>query len=176
MKMIRALAACAGLLLTAAPSLAYDDSKSVTPTVQNAAYASGNSLGGLQTVSFFRLNAPNVAGGVLDAILLASKGGATVAVTFYIFDKAPTATTCTDKTAFAFGGADVDKLAVAPFTLTPAVTPGATITSAQLVQATSMRNKDTVPTANLYVCLVAGGAVTPASTTDLVFKLSGAID
>lgn len=174
MKITRILAA----LLAASVSsmaLAANDGIAVTPVVQNAAYASGNAIGGLQTVPFFR-SAYLTPSGVLDAIEVISKGGSTTAITFYIFDTLPSATTCTDKSAFALGAADLPSLAVQPFTLTPAATTGTTVSSAQLVQATSIANQDNPRGRVMYVCPVVGGTVTPASTSDLIFKYSGAMD
>lgn len=149
-------------------------SLAVTPTVQNAAYSASNALGGLQTVQAFRSTLP--ASGILNNFWLASKGGSTVGVTVYIFDTNPTGSTCTDKTAFALASADVAKLAFAPFVLTPAAPQGATQTIAQQTLSTSVKNQDATTTTNLYVCLVANGSVTPASTTDLVFKIGVAQD
>ena len=143
-----------------------------TPTVQNAAYASGNAMGGLQTIPFFRISS-----GVFDNFQITSKGGSTTAMTIYIFDTNPVSSTCTDKSAFSLGAADVSKLAMVPFVLTPAVAgSGTTATVAQQTQAISMQNRDNPFTGNLYVCIVANGAVTPASTTDLVGKISGVLD
>lgn len=148
---------------------------SVTPTVQNAAYSSGNVMGGLLTVPFFVSDA--LPSGVIDTIAIYSKGGSTVAMTIYVFDTLPAASTFTDKSAMSLNAADVAKLAMPPFVLTPAVVgAGTTVSSASLVQATSVRNKDTTPSQNLYVAIVAGGSVTPASVSDLVLKMSGALD
>lgn len=174
MKMNRILAALAAVL-TASSAMAGNDGVSVTPTIQTAAYTSGNAIGGLQTVPFFR-SAYLLPSGALDDVQLMSKSGATTPITFYIFDTLPTATPCTDRSAFSLGAADVPNLAVQPFTLTPAATTGTTVATAQLTQAMSVANQDTPKGRVLYVCLVVGGSVTPASTTDLVFKLSGAFD
>ncbi|SIO38592.1 hypothetical protein SAMN05443247_04697 [Bradyrhizobium erythrophlei] len=175
MKITRILAAL-DVALMASAALAANDGVSTTPTIQTAAYSSGNAIGGLQTVPFFR-SAYLSPSGVLDEVDLTSNCGSTIPITFYIFDTNPTATTCTDKSAFSLGAADVAKLAVQPFTLTPAATTGTSVASAQLVQATSVANQDTPAKGRvLYVCLVVGGSVTPASTTDLQFKLSGAFD
>ena len=153
----------------------YNAGVAFTPTVQNAAYSSGNAMGGLQTVSFFR--STTQPSGIFDNFSIASKGGATVAMTIYIFDTNPTASTCTDKSAFALNSADASKLAMTPFVLTPAVIgAGTTETFAQLTQSVSVKNQDGTATANLYVCIVAGGSVTPATTSDLVAKISGALD
>src|SRR5579859_7235155 len=62
----------------------YHANVTVTPTVQNAAYSSGNAIGGLQTVALFRTAAQPSA--VLNNISVASKGGSTTALTLYIFD------------------------------------------------------------------------------------------
>lgn len=153
----------------------YNIGVAFTPTVQNAAYAAGNALGSLQTVVFFRTAAQP--SGIFDNFLITSKGGSTAAMTVYIFDTNPTGSTCIDKTAFVLAAADVAKLAMAPFVLTPAVVgSGTTATVAQLAQNASIKNQDGTPGRNLYVCLVANGAVTPASVSDLVAKISGALD
>src|SRR5271156_5885978 len=69
---------------------------SLTPTVQNASYSSGNAIGGLQSVKIFR-GTVNPSG-ILNNIQVLSQGGSTTAITFYIFRAKPSAsTTCTDK-------------------------------------------------------------------------------
>jgi hypothetical protein len=146
-----------------------------TPRVQNAAYSAGNAMGGLQTVPFFRVTAQP--SGIFDNFLITSNGGSTTAMTIYIFDTNPTASTCTDKSAFSLAAADVAKLAMAPFVLSPSVIgSGTTDASAQFSQSISVKNQDATPATNLYVCVVANGSVTPASTSDLVAKISGAVD
>lgn len=174
----KSLLALAAIVLSAIPALAqvvgYDGAVSFTPTVQNAAYSSGNSLGGLQTVKLLR---PPQYSGIFTSFQITSKGGATTAMTIYIFDANPTSSTCTDKVAFSLNAADISKLAMQPFVLTPAVVgAGTTATTAQQIQAVSMINQDTTRSPNLYVCIVAGGSVTPATTSDLVAKITGALD
>lgn len=146
-----------------------------TPTIQAAAYASGNAVGALQTVAVFRTT--NQPSGILNAISLAWKGTETTALTFFVFDTNPSGSTCTDKTAFSLATADVPKLALPPFTLTaaaPAV--GTTFTSAiSAFSPVSVKNQDGSPTVNLYVCAVSGGAFTPA-VGDLTFKTAVALD
>jgi hypothetical protein len=176
MKITRIAAVLAAALM-ASTAMAGNDGVAVTPTIQTASYSSGNAIGGLQQVPFFR-SVYLTHSGVLDAVQLMSKSGATTPITFYIFDTQPsTSTPCTDKSAFTLAAADVPLLAVQPFTLTPAATTGTTVSSAQLVQAVSVANQDgNGGTRLLYVCMVVGGTVTPPSTSDLVFKLSGALD
>jgi hypothetical protein len=82
MKITRSLAALFAVCMSSA-ALAGNDGIAVTPVVQNAAYASGNAIGGLQTVPFFR-SAYLTPSGVLDAVEVISNGGSTTAITFYI--------------------------------------------------------------------------------------------
>lgn len=179
MKLNRLAAALlAALMSSAAMSsavMAGNDGVPTTPTLQTAAYVSGNGMGGLQTVPLFR-NAYLSDSGIMTGVQLYSQSGATTPITFYVFDTQPTATPCTDKSAFSLGAADIAKLALQPFTLTPAATTGTTVSSAQLVQTMSIGNQDSTKARVVYVCLVAGGSVTPASTTDLTFKMSVAPD
>lgn len=149
----------------------------VTPTVQNASYSSGNAIGGLQTLAFF--NSTSQPSGILNNISVWSQGGATTAITFYIFRTKPSAsTTCTDKSAFSLAAADVSKLIpTTPPVLTPAVIgAGTTATSASQQLPISVSNGDGTATNNLYVCPVVGGTVTPGTTTDLVFSYGGLQD
>ena len=167
-------AACAQTNVRAS---SYDVAIPFTPTVQNASYASGTAIGGLQTIQFFRVQSQPT--GILNNVWTASKGGSTTAITFYIFQANPTATTCTDKTAFSLGAADVSKLiATTPPVLTPAVVgAGATVTFASQQLPVDVQNRDAPVTLNLYVCMVFGGSgTTPASTTDVVSELAGISD
>lgn len=176
MKLFRLFAAAAILSIAGwLPAAAQNNNTGLafTPTLQTAAYAAGNAMGGLQTLGFFQAQ-PS---GIFTNFSVTSQGGATTGLTIYIFDTSPTATTCTDKSAFALGAADVPKLAMAPFALTPAIVgSGTTATFAQQTQTVSLRNRDNPQKSLLYVCTVANGAVTPGSTTDLVEKISAALD
>jgi len=145
----------------------------VVPTIQAAAYASGNAIGGLQTVSFFRTTAQPT--GLLNQAAIEWAGGETVAVTEYVFDWNPTSSTCTDKTAFSLAAADAKHLVTSPFTLTGSAPTGATQTFAGTSLNVSAKNLDGTATQNLYVCLVSGGAFTPA-VGDLSLTLSGVLD
>lgn len=154
----------------------YNVSPPFVPKVQNAGYTSGQSLGGLQTIPFFRTSIS--AHGIFDNFQIASVGGATTPMTFYIFEAVPSAaTTCADRQSFVLGAADISKLGMVPFVLTPAVIgAGTTVTFAQQTQVISLQNIDSPNTVNLYVCIVAGGSVTPATTTDLEASIQGAVD
>lgn len=147
----------------------------ITMTVQNAAYSAGNAMDNLKIVPAFAQASGN--SGIFNSFQVVSKGGSTVAMTIYIFRANPTASTCTDKNAFTLGAADIPKLAMMPFVITPAVVgSGTTASSAQLNQVSSLQNIDSPPTANLYVCTVANATVTPASTTDLIEYIAIALD
>lgn len=151
----------------------YEFAVAVTPTVQNAAYVVGNALGGTQTVSVFR-----TAGGTakLNNVSMWSKSGSLINVTLYIFNATPSASTCTDKSAFVLGAADIAKLiAVTPPVLTPHIVgSGATATADSWQSPVSIVNGDS--TTNVYVCPVIGGSVTPSTTSDYVFKFAGPQD
>lgn len=142
-----------------------------TPTVQNAAYAASNAIGGWQQIAAFRTTAQP--SGILDYVAVASKGGSMTALTVYGFTKssANLTSTCTDKSAFSLAAADLSSMIPGfPITLTPATTQGTTVTSAAQSIVTSVKNSDSAASANLTFCAVVGGSVTPASTSDLVFN------
>ena len=145
----------------------------VVPTIQAAAYAAGNVLGGKQTVSVFRNTTQP--GATLSQFLLGWAGTETVAVTAYLFSKNPTNSTITDKAAFVLAAADAQYLVTAPFTLTASASAGSTQTFTTQSLSLSAQNRDVSVTQNLYVVLVAGGAVTPA-VGDLFFSISGVQD
>ena len=145
----------------------------VVPTIQNAAYAAGNCMGGLQTVSFFRTTAQP--SGILNQFLLGFLGTETTPITVYIFGKNP-ATTFADKASPTWTAADSKLLVVPPFTLVPAAPSyGITTTFANYLFAASVMNLDGSPSINLYVALIAGASVTPA-VGDLWFSMAGTLD
>jgi len=152
-----------------AQMLSADIAVSTVPTIQAAQYVSGNAVGTLQKIAAFRSDTQP--SGILRSIMVAWKGTEITALTFYVFDTNPTASTCTDKTAFSLAAADIPKLAIAPFVLTAAApTVGTTSTFASSTfAALSVKNQDATPTVNLYVCVVSGGTFTPA-VGDLTFK------
>jgi hypothetical protein len=151
----------------------YDIVVTSNPIVQTSQYASGASLGGLQTLSFFRtLAQPS---GILNNLSVSSKAGAVTPITLYIFNANPTSSTCTDKTAFSLAAADITKLITAlPTSLTMAAGAIPTPTTASLQSPVSVKNSDS--TLNLYACPVAGGAFIPSSTTDLFYSFAGIQD
>ena len=155
----------------------YNVNISSTPTVQNAAYSASDAIGGWQQITAFRTSTnPS---GVLNYVQAISKGGSTVALTIYGFNKssAGLSSTCTDKSAFSLAAADLSSMLPGfPIVLTPVVSQGTSITSASQSILTSVKNTDNTPSQNLTFCAVVGGSVTPASTSDLVFNFSLAQD
>lgn len=133
----------------------------VTPTIQNASYASGNCMGGFQTVAM------GTSASVLNAITLASKGGLATAKQLYLFSANPTGSTCTDKSTFTIAAADVSKV-IATVSLTPTAPTGTTITF-----ATAGSQGYGLPSGGtFYVAIVETATETPASTSDLVLTFS----
>jgi hypothetical protein len=131
----------------------------VTATVQNASYASGNSLGGL--ISF---TLPRTATGILQSFSVQSIGGATTGLNFYFFDTNPTGSTFTDKSTFTIAAADeakrINKLGI---TLTPAAATGDAVTGAVYDNYA----KPFSATGTIYLAICSTGTFTPASTTDI---------
>jgi hypothetical protein len=149
----------------------FEFNPSDTPTIQNASYISGNCMGGFQSVTAARVTGGS---GILNSVVLSSKGGGTTALTLYIFNSNPSSSTCTDKSTFTLNAADISKEIVKPIVLTPSVDVGGTITSAvaQNIAAAFVTAGDS----KIYFAIVSDGTWTPASTTDIVVNLSGPQD
>lgn len=130
-----------------------------TPTIQNAAYASGNCMGGFQTIAL------GSAVSALSQISLASQGGLATAKQIYVFSANPSGSTCTDKSTFTIATADLAKL-IYTGSITPAAPTGTTKTWGA---ASSLALP--VP-ATIYVAIVETAPETPTSTTDLVLTFS----
>jgi hypothetical protein len=153
----------------------YEFNKSVIPTVQNAAYAAGQSLGGLQTIS---IGSNSGLSGILDQIGIASTGGSTVAVVVYVWDTNPANTTCTDKTNFVKSQTDNQRLITGtPILLTPALVVSAQ-DAATYAAATNLVDNfvNGSSNTNLYVCVLANASVTPGTTSDYRLNIQGIKD
>lgn len=135
---------------------------SVTPTIQNAAYASGNCMDGFKTVAL------GITQSVLSQISLASQGGLATAKQIYVFSANPSGSTCTDKSTFTIATADLSKL-IWTGLITPAAPTGTTKTwGSASGLALGIPSGGTI-----YVAIVETATETPASTTDLVLTFSG---
>lgn len=139
----------------------------VTPTVQAAAYASGNVIGGLLTLNGASRNA--AFGGLIQSATAAFVSGVTPALDLVLFNANPSGSTITDKTALAVATADVGKV-VGVVHLTDTTLLGASAPSVVQGLAQAMPYM-TVGTA-LYACVVARGAATLTSTSDMTLTVN----
>ena len=171
--MRKALLLAGALALASIPAQAESVVLSNTPVVQNAAYSASNAMGGWQNFALF--SGAVRSGGIINYVAAISKGGSTTAMTVYAFSRSSgnLSSTCTDKSAFSLANADLPYLLPGfPVTLTPATTQGTTVSSASQAIVVSAANYDTARTPNVAVCVVAGGSVTPASVSDLIFNIA----
>lgn len=82
---------------------------SATPTLDTAAYASGDLMGGKLTFNGALRNTSNA--GFVASISLTDKAAQDVDLELVLFDENPTGTTFTDQAAFDPADADLDKIA-----------------------------------------------------------------
>lgn len=148
---------------------------SASPSVQTTAYAAGEALGGLVTLSMARTNGGS---GTLTNLGIQSNSGQTPTLWVYAWSKQP-ASTCTDQQPFVMQASDRPYLLPnfpQPVTLS---NPGSweTGTYGLLSDLNSQFvNHDTSPGKNVYVCLVTATALTPGSTTDLTVNANAIQD
>lgn len=132
-----------------------------TPAIQNAAYASGNCMGGFQTVAL------GSTASILSQISVASQGGLATAKQIYVFSANPSGSTCTDKSTFTIATADLPKL-IWSGSITPAAPTGTTKSWGNAPSlALGIPSGGTV-----YVAMVDTTTETPATTTDLTLGFS----
>lgn len=130
-----------------------------TATVQNASYASGNSIGGLISFTLDR-----TASGLLQSVGLQFIGGATTAINGTCFDANPTGSTFTDKGTFTIAAADEAKrINKNLFQLTPVAQTGDSVTAASVDNYA----QPFTSTGTIWCAFVSTGTFTPASTTDM---------
>lgn len=148
-----------------------------TVTVQNAAYASGNCVGGFIPVTIANYNGES---GFLISVRVSSVGGATPTLTAYVFDANPSASTCTDRSTFTLNSADIDKLVATPTSLTLAAPTGTTVTVGDLSFSPPRPFKAGGSAASgvktIYVGLVSGSSFTPAATSDIHMRVTAALN
>ena len=144
---------------------------SAAPTVANSSHATNVSIGGLMSLGFFRTTSQPSA--VLDSISLYFSDAVTTTMTVWVFNANPSASTCTDNSAFVLNSADISKLATAPFTITPAASGGTTSTFGSYTTTFSVKNSASATT--LYVCVTVGATFTPAAN-DMTLVVSGVND
>ena len=172
------------LALLATPALAdtqnvggFDDGRSVSLNASAASHSASQALGNWIKLNIFRTTSPPSA--IFDNVMVGSQSGLTTGVTVYVLDTAPVSSNCSDGVAFALSNADAYNLVFSPLSLTPATSQGATPTTAQATPSgspVSAHNHDTPATTYAYVCVVANGTMTPATTGDLWVRVSAAQD
>lgn len=157
----------------AIPGAGLSQCVAATPTITNVAYASGNNIGGLQTISIFRTGGPFT--GLLNQFMMTWNSAQTPAITVYIFSKTPS-TTFTNAATPTWTASDMKLLVTPPFTLTNAAPSyGISYTSAAQILAVSAQNTDSTPGPNLYVALIVGTGFTP-NVGDLGLLMCGIFD
>lgn len=136
---------------------------STTPAVEAGAYAVGDLIGGLQTLA-------NVVdrigeGGYIEAGALLSQVAVANAVTLLFFNANPSASTFTENSAPVIHANDRAKL-IGAMTLSVQAaigTPNVRFADNPHIPFCLPVGKD------LFMCAVAGGALTPGATADLTF-------
>ncbi len=137
-----------------------------TPTVTaSSAYATGNTLGGLLTIS----GATRIAAGsgVIQSVVLNLKSAQTTATDVIFFSANPSGTTVTDKTAVAVAVADFDKIlgavSVSNWTNTGTTSVG---TAANVGLPFALASGTSI-----YAILVTRGTPTFTATTDVSLSI-----
>jgi hypothetical protein len=161
-----ALPAKAGTFLEAPYNVGQPvDVISNTPTVQAAAYASGNLFGGKQVLTVLKDSNRSA---VLRSALVTCKVAIATGFDLILFSSDPTNTTFTEKSAFAVAAADNAK--VLGFTsLTTILATGTP--SSTMVQGLYIPLVGDTTTRSIWAALIAKGATTPSGTTDCTMRL-----
>jgi len=139
----------------------------ITPTitVDTAAYAAGDSIGGKITLT----DAMRVSGGtgVLSGITLIDRANQKPALEIFLFDSNPAAATITDQAAFVFSTDDLKVIAK----IVVAAADWTTINSKATAELANLnRVVKASGSANLYAAIVAGGAPDFVASTDLQLR------
>jgi len=150
------------------PTMSFGDRVVGVPTVSASAYASGNDVGGLNSLSF-RGTGPVT---LVESVAVKSLSGQTPTLTVYLFDTPPQHSTFTDKGTFTLdastpgtdGVLDIDRLVIAPLSLTLAAPTGTTVSFAENANLARIPHSGA---ATLYYTMVSGSTFTPGSTSDL---------
>lgn len=133
-----------------------------TLTVQAAAYATGNNMGGL--FSLPGAGRVNNGTGLVQAVTAIFAGGAVPSLDLVLFNSNPTASTITDKNAVVINSADLSKI-VGIVHITDATLIGTSAPS--VIQGTQLALPYAIAGTVLYGAIITRSAVTPAATNDL---------
>lgn len=146
---------------------------SVTPTITSgSAYASGNQLGGLMTVS--GVNAGGSSGCILQDVVVVDKAGQNAAMDVLVFDAS--VTVGSDKAAVSISAADLTNHCLGNLKVTAAMyssagTPSvATFNGSNMPLTVKPALGQGGNTGTLYAVLVCRGTPTYTSTSDITVK------
>ncbi|HEY1794928.1 MAG TPA: hypothetical protein VGG57_02290 [Stellaceae bacterium] len=150
------------------PTESFSDRTVSVPAVSASAYASGNDVGGLNSLSF-QGSGPIA---LVEDINVKSLSGQTPMLTVYLFDSAPQHSTFNDKGTFVLdtttpgsdGLLDIDRLVIVPFAVTLAAGTGSSVSFGDNSNLARIPRSGA---ATLYYTMVSGSTFTPGSTTDL---------
>lgn len=151
---------------------------SASPTVDTGgAYATGELIGGKLT--FTNLLRPTVGTGYLVSVNLVDKAAQAVDLELWLFSSNPTNTTFTDQAAFDLDDADLSKVA-AVINLGSATRFALADNSVHFVGSLALPirglNASSQASGTLYGALVARGAYTGASASDITIILGASAD
>lgn len=142
-----------------------------TPTIQAAAYALGDLVGGKQAFA----NAARVAdsiGGIIEFLLIADNANVGQPFDLVFFDSDPSATTFTENEALDIADVDLDKvLAVVRLTATTATDFQAFVDNAVHYKQVAIPYV-TAGGTTLFLAMLARGAMTFVATDDLQLTLT----
>jgi hypothetical protein len=159
------------ILLLASPALAQSHLQTrfltVGPTVTAGAYASGQDVGGKQTLT--ALTCPQTFTGILVSAQLIDQAKNGTAYDLVFFSGNPTGTTFTDNATLDIADADMSKISAI-------VNLATTDAFGFNDNGTSYKGNLSIPLSStagvMYMAIVARGAPTYAATTDVTVKLS----
>lgn len=139
----------------------------ITQTVTaSSAYTTGNALGGLMTIA--GAERISTKGSLLQSVTANMKSAQSTIIDVFIFTSNPTASTCTDKTAFVLATADFNKVKVVAHITD--WTQGNVASFGQTQNMTAPFNLPSGTTA--YACAVVRGTPTYAATSDASFDFN----
>ena len=162
-----------------AQQISYDSGTSPvqTATPNGSSHAAGSSVGGLFTYPIARVNG---GGGIITTFWWISSGGATTQLLVRLWDRNPTATTCTDQTAFVSSAVDDQHLLTPPFAVTPVAPASTTGDSKTYASATgltlSFKNQDASAGKNVYGCVTTTATDTADESSAVYTTVTGPID
>lgn len=145
----------------------------VTPAIETGAYASGDLIGELLTLSSVLHKPSGVGlarrGGMIQHVLLMDAAKQDVAIDVVFFSANPAATTFTDNAALDIDDADLDKI-IGVVSLTTYFDFADSAVAQALNLALPFVADESAT--DLYACLVARGAPTYAAATDIDLRVS----